>query len=269
MSITRVWRICFATALAGCGGHTLDVGSTDGGSASSGLGHDAGTDAPAGPVWSGYLENAQLPDGSNRLTMTLSVAADGIATGTLLLGDGSLLRPATDPNVGYPPGVSFPFSGPLGFFEGFAYTMLDGRLSGSMLTFRVAEFELWAQWCMLQTMTYPFPDADGGVAGYSCAPTGSSGRGGSFSASGSNCVFTDFATMKQVAMDCGKYELCQNSPCDCSATACHVRSSTPAVASEPDGEPNLAFALVVAGANADGTISGALGAHNVHFVRAQ
>jgi hypothetical protein len=243
-------------ALASCGGHTLNVGSMSDGSAATALGRDAGADAPLGPVWNGVLENAQLPDGSNRLTMTLSVAQDGTAIGTLLLGDGALLRPPTDPAVGYPPGAQFPVpGGPLGFFEGFAYTILDGRMTGSRLTFRVAEFELWTQWCKLQTTTYAWPgilDADGGVV-YSCVPNGSNGQGPT------GCSQFDPVAMKDVPSDCGKSELCENSPCDCSATGCRVRSAT---------KPDLAFNLVVTDASADGTITGGLGDHAVHFSRA-
>jgi hypothetical protein len=255
MSIAHAQKIGCALSLAACGGHTLDVGSTGGGPAPGDLAQDGGTDAPAGPLWNGYLENAQLSDGSNRLTMTLSLADDGIATGTLLLGDGSLLRPATDPNLGYPPGVQFPVpAGPLGFFEGFAYTILDGRLSGSTLTFRVAEFDLWTRWCLLQTTTYSGWSSDDGGPTYSCAPNWGWSRDGT-----TGCVLTDPATMSQLPMDCGKIELCQNSPCNCSATGCRVN---------PSNQPDLAFDLAILGANADGTISGLLGEHNVHFVRA-
>jgi hypothetical protein len=256
MSI-RLRRICCAIALAGCGGHTLDVGSTDGGPASGDLGRDAGASSPSGPVWNGTLENAQLADGSNRLTMTLSVAADGSATGTLLLGDGTLLQPPTDPNVGYPSGAIFAMGGPLGFFEGFAYTMLDGRLTGTSLTFRVAELELWTQWCKLQTKTYSWGsdfETDAGPF-YSCEPD----QGVAGAPMG--CSLQDPGTMTDMPIDCGKWELCFfDAPCTCSATGCQVRPST---------QPDLTIDLTVTGATADGTISGLLGDHDVHFVRAQ
>ncbi len=257
MSI-RLRRICCAIALAGCGGHTLDVGSTDGGPASGDLERDASPSPPAGPVWNGILENAQLADGSNGLTMTLSVAADGSATGTLLLGDGALLRPPSDPDAGYPPGVTDAVpSGPLGFFEGFAYTMLDGRLSGATLTFRVAELELWTQWCKIQTTTYSWGsdfETDAGPL-YSCEPHEAA------SLSPMGCALQDPVTITDVPVDCGKLDLCSYStPCTCSATGCQVNPST---------QPDLTFDLTVTGATADGTISGFLGDHDVHFVRAR
>jgi hypothetical protein len=166
--------------------------------------------------------------------MTLSVGPDGVATGTLLLGDGALLAPPSDPNVGYPPGTQFPtFPSPLGFFEGFPYTMLDGHLNGSKLTFGLADAELWAQWCSLQKLSSASPDPDGGVM-YRCG----AGTNGDPSVS--------------------HFYLCSTYACDCSATAC--RGSQIA--------PNLSFDLTISGTTADGDISGELGDHQVHFVRA-
>jgi hypothetical protein len=220
MSIRELSSILLAAAIAGCGSRSLDVGST--------------SDGVAGAVWNGTLENAQLSNGSNRMTMTLSVGTDGVATGTVLLGDGALLSPPSDPNVGYPPGALSPnYSIQLGFFEGFPYTMLDGRLNRSKLTFGLADAELWAQWCTLQKSISAFRDPDGGVI-YHCSGTGSDS-------------------------DLTYVTLCQSLACDCSATACRGAQVA----------PNLTFDLTISGATADGTISGELGDHQVHFVRAK
>ena len=248
--------ISLATALLGCGGHTLDVGSMDGGSGAVDLRGDAGGSGPEGPVWIGTLENAQLSDGSNRLTMTLSVAGDGGASGTVLLGDGALLQPPTDPDVGYPPGAEFPPlpGGSLSFFEGFPYTMLDVHFSGSRLTFRLAEVELWTQWCALQTPYRVLPnDVDGGW-NYECAPNWGP------SSDSMDCTTQDPSTLQDVPIDCGKAGLCISYACACSATRCTV-SSLPGI--------GLSFDLTITGASADGTISGELGDHGVHFERSQ
>jgi hypothetical protein len=253
-------------AAVGCGGHTLDVGSTDGGSGAGDLGGDAGAGGPAGPVWNGTLENAQLSDGSNRLTMTLAVAADGDATGTLLLGDGARLQPPTDPDVGYPPGAEFSElpGGGLGFFEGFPYTMLDGHRTGSRLTFRVAEVELWTRWCSLQTsyvvMTIPKEANMDGGPWYACTPTFGFGSGPT------GCLRTDPSSTPElqtadIPIDCGKAGLCNSYACDCSATGCSAQSTSIG--------NDLSFDLTITGTNADGTISGELGDHGVHFVREQ
>ena len=254
MATIRLGSLCLAV-LFGCGGHTLDVGSTDGGPGSTDPRQDPRLVGPGSPVWNGTLENAQLANGSNRLTMTLAVAADGGATGSVLLGDGTLLQPPTDPDVGYPPGVQFPMGGPLGFFEGFRYTILDGRLSGGRLSFHIAQMELWGQWCALQRPYLFYRDPDGGGS-YGCGPIG----GFSEDPAG-GCTLIDPATMKDTPIDCGKAVLCErNTPCECSATACRGSSST---------EPGISFDLTITASTADGTISGELGDHGVHFVRAQ
>jgi hypothetical protein len=258
--------ICVAAALSACGGHTLDVGSTDGGpSAHADPGQDGATGL-TGPVWNGVLENAQFSNGSNRLKMTFSVASDGAAIGTMLLGDGALLQPPTDPNVGYPPGVMFPTAGPLGFFEGFPYTMLGGKRSGATLTFVLGEYELWKQWCSMQKSYIEAHDTDG-AALYSCTPS-YAGPGLEGDASCTINV-TNPTTNESVPVECGKAELCSNIPCECSATACRVRDwMHPQVVDELAGEPDLSFDLSINGATADGTMSGELGDHPVHFVRA-
>jgi hypothetical protein len=250
MSALRSWVVLLAAAFAGCGAHPLlDVGSRDGGAIPTDADPDAGADGGGGPVWIGSLVDAQLPNGSNGLRMMLDVASDDTVKGTLLLGSGSVLRPPTDADGGYPPGVEFPVIGGPGFVEGFRYTMIDGNLTGSHLTFRLAEFETWTQWCPLQTQTYP-----SAIGGYSCAPSGS------FSMGPDGCSATDPQTMAVVPFDCGKWELCigMSSPCQCSATGCQVNPST---------QPDTSFDLVLAGDSADGTISGGLGDHRVHFTR--
>jgi hypothetical protein len=254
MFIRHLCWISLAAAMVGCGGHTLDVGSMEGGSGPGDLGTDAGAAGPAGPVWNGTLENAQLADGSNRLTMTLSVAEDGGATGTLLLGDGALLQPPTDPDAGYPSGAQFSFpGGPLGFFEGFRYTMLDGHRSGSRLTFRVAEVELWTQWCPLQKSYPAYRNPDDGGWEYMCTPNFGFGN------DGAGCHLEDPSTMQGIPVDCGKAELCNNYACACSASGCRVSSLSIGA--------DIAFDLTISGTNADGAISGELGDHGVHFVR--
>ncbi|MGH7437063.1 MAG: hypothetical protein ACRENE_15420 [Polyangiaceae bacterium] len=98
--------------------------------------------------------------------------------------------------------------------------------------------------------------ADGGPV-YSCAPNTSGTLGPT------GCAYADPATGNDIPADCGKMELCSylKMPCDCSATSCSERVTT--------NQLYIAFDLVISGSRADGTISGALGDHAVHFVRAQ
>lgn len=263
-----VWHSCVVVvlsgvALAGCGGHALDVGSNDGG-ASGDVETMSNPFADANPtaarVWTGHFESYQLPDGSDALTMTLEFTANGNVTGSLLLGDGSLLQPPTDPSVGYPPGAQFRN---VTAVEGFPYTILDGTLSGSHLTFQVAEFEVWTKWCALQTSYLVQLGSDAGGAAvatdvYACLPAlgATVGPGG--------CFQGDPMTEQMSPVDCGKFELCSEgpSPCQCSATGCQVN---------PSPTPDISLDLVLSETKADGTTSGSfggtLGSYVVHFTR--
>ncbi len=247
-------------AVASCGGHTLDVGSNNAPDADTVRAQ--GSEGEGG-IWEGHFEDYQLQDGSDALAMTLAIAADATVAGNVLLGDGALLKPPTDADAGYPPGAQFNLApGPthLGFFAGFRYTIVDGRLDGSHLTFRLGEFELWAQWCALQTKTYVrFMNPQTGDPSYSCLPSLNNGM---LNPNTYSCSQSAPNTLQMVPVDCGKLELCEfSTACQCSATGCE-RSTGPL-------EPNLYFDLMVAGTSADGTISGALGDHNVHFIRTQ
>jgi hypothetical protein len=70
----------------------------------------------------------------------------------LPLGNGAILAPPTDPNIGYPPGNP----GAVTLVEGFPYAIRSAALVASHLTLQFAEYEVWTQWCALQT-SYPDP----------------------------------------------------------------------------------------------------------------
>jgi hypothetical protein len=270
----RVWRswmvVAVSVALAGCGGHALNVGSNDAGAA---LDVDTSSASPAPfadasptatQVWAGHFENHQLPNGSDALTMTLTFAADGSVTGTLLLGDGAVLQPPTDPDVGYPPGTSF---AGVTAIEGFPYTILGGTRSGSHLTFHVDEEEAWTKWCALQTSYLVYSD-DAGAADdlYECLPQPQSvmePEGGEseglVTVSATGCFLYPM-TDQMTPIDCGKLELCSAPyfPCQCSATGCQV---------SPTQIFYVSFDLVMTDTKADGSTSGALGSYTVHFTR--
>jgi hypothetical protein len=258
----RVWRswlvvVFSGVGLVGCGGHSLNVGSNDGGAALDADTNAASPDpfADASPtatqVWAGHFADHQLPNGSDALTMTLTFATDGSVTGTLLLGDGSVLQPPTDPNVGYPPGA--PFSG-VTAVEGFPYTILGGILSGSHLTFHVDEEEAWVKWCALQT-SYLVYSSDAGTGTddwYECLPS----EGVEYAPTG--CFQFDPVTNQMTPIDCGKLELCSSGPCQCSATGCQVNGTW---------ESYISLDLTLTDTKADGTTSAAFGRYTVHFIR--
>jgi hypothetical protein len=253
-------RILSAAALglvsASCGGHSLEVGSTDGGATDVEVAPDVNRFADADPyapeVWVGHFVNHQLQDGSDMLTLTVQFAQDGTVTGALLLGDGAILAPPTDPNVSYPPYTTY-FS--VTAVEGFPYTIRDGTKSGSTVTLRVLENETWSQWCALQT-SYPKPDGGGALEfPYLCNPPGN------IEVNPTGCSLTDPATMKTMPVDCNKYILC-NYVCQCTATGCSLNLS----ANRPE---YLGLSLVLTGDVATGTTSGPFGSYAADFKRTE
>jgi hypothetical protein len=250
--------------LLGCASRALNVGSNDAGTldveeAPTRVDFDASATTQ---VWIGHLVNQQFPDGSNALTMTLDSVDAGSVTGTFLLGSGALLEPPTDPNVGYPPGVVFSYGlGGPPLVEGFLYTILNGSWTGSQLTFQFDEFQVWTQWCAIQTSYLVQLGNDSGAPGvvatnqYSCLPRSD---GGAFEIAPSGC-FTSSNSSAMSPIDCGKVELCTGpAPCQCSAGGCQVISG-----------PAASVGLTATDTHADGTLSGSTDTYEVQFVRVQ
>jgi hypothetical protein len=253
---------CFM--VAACGGHSLDVGSNDSGVVT---GSAAMLLLPLGPlpdanmtkqVWTGHLVKDQFPDGSNTLTMPIEFGPGGQVTGSILLGNGAILAPPTDPDIGYPPGGT----GVVSPVEGFPYAIQNAALVASHLTLQFAENEVWTQWCALQT-SYPAcpdgPGCDAGVYGCQAPPPVGSPSESEFGWGPNGCGY--FFPDGSLSIDCAKATLCGGGPpggvCQCSVTGCQV------------GSPGqFAFLdLVLADAKADGTLSGPFGDYPVQFTR--
>jgi hypothetical protein len=164
-----------------------------------------------------------------------------------------LRRPATDPNVGYPPGVTFtdvvgslPFTGP---YPGFGFTLTQVTYDGQRLQFDVGSNELWKHWCELQA---PILDEING--GYLCIH-----NWGWRSLGSAECSQRDPMTMMDVPIDCGKIALCSlgTDVCRCTAQACSVNETA-----------TLHFDMVIATPKADGSVRGLdSGLHNVHLTK--
>ncbi|HMF40398.1 MAG TPA: hypothetical protein VKQ32_06880 [Polyangia bacterium] len=256
-----------AIALAGAGctnNHLLGAVDGDGGPPGSNDGavraddgppptqpNDAGSDAREigvlGPStsWTGYVENYQFPSGSDVVKIAFASDDAGQVVGTVILGNGTPPPPATDPNVGYPPGYGAPqqpviVGPPAGYIaEGYAYSMRNGTLVGSRLRFGVSLTDLWQGWCALQTP----------VAGSSsCLPN----WGGMSSPSG--CALLNPATNQYVPVDCGKFDLCfLGMICRCDASGCQVQ----------DYGISDMFDVSINNDRADGSMD----THNVHFTK--
>ena len=216
--------------------------------------HDAGP-AATGPLsqgptsWTGYIENYQFPSGSDVIRFTSTVDSAGQVMVTVFLGSGTPPPPATDPRVGYPPGLGTDDTmslEPPYWNEGFAYSMASGTFSGQRLRFTIRTFQLWSAWCALQK-----PADDSGM----CLPA--SWEPGSCDKNG-QCTLMNVATGQVIQCDLAAFSLCLSyRVCACSATAC---------VDDPNGGTTASFDVAVIGPAADGSVVGLISDRaNVHF----
>jgi len=204
----------------------------------------------AGPLdnvqsWTGYIENYKFTSGSDVIKFTFGIDGTGQVVGKVYLGNGTPPPPATDPNVGYPPGYfdSYDVSAHGHLEEGFVYSMIGAVYSSRRLQFSFEGSELWAGWCALQTpipgSSFCLPNWGGGMLGYP-----------------SSCGQTD-PTGKVVPVDCGKFQLCYRElMCNCSMYACSVNPTD-----------RYSFDLVVSDSDASGGTTGFTMGQSAHFTK--
>ena len=200
----------------GCGSSVTDEGIGSGGAAgvSGSTGGSAGTGATASVncvgEWKGYVDGFAFDDGTNTVTITVDSVTPEVS-GHIRFGEKELLSPPTDPDVGYPPGITyFTTNNARRVFSGFEYGLTSASCDGARLKFQALVGELWADWCALQT---PIPNETYG--GYQCAhawPVQSDAGG---------CTQTDPKTQEKVEVDCAQAVLCTTSNvCTCDAQGC-------------------------------------------------
>jgi hypothetical protein len=222
----------------------------------------AGASLRSGEVsyWTGYIENYMLPAGTDEIAMTLRLGASGLVTGMVLFGGLPLLPSPTDPNLGWPPSfhpkAPFPYEQP-DWMDHFAFTIRDGLMTGSTLQFSLVDNEFFAQWCTLQSQTFPLHAIDPcELPGYSCAPE-------SYLSPYTGCIGVEGSpsgpyTPQPVPIDCAKAWLCVESgsslcsqdlrgPCSCTQAGC---------APEWEHSGVIVFKLIVTGSQLDGTAVG-------------
>lgn len=232
----------------------VDSGAPDRSTAVPSL--DASLEPEAGPPgpsesWTGSVEDYAFPSGSNALKLTFATDDDGHVVGTLVFGQGTPPPPATDPNVGYPPGLPPANASRLNtayawVSEGFAYAFDGGTFAAPVLRFDVDLAQLWTGWCALETS----PDGSG-----LCLPDWD-GR-----YSDNDCALLNPTTQKYESVDCGKVALCQpRSPCNCVGTGpCTVSTNW----------DHVAVDLIINGNTANGMLNGGgpLGGRNVFLTK--
>jgi hypothetical protein len=253
-------------SLAGCRGETLTVGSNEGGSS------DEGADAACAPsvaavpeagpwdsgssletlvgTWQGYAEAFTFPSGSDAIRLVVTQAADGSIESTVTYGQGTPPPPASDPDVGYPPGADWADHDGTWLVEGFPFTVTHPSFDGTRLRIQTASTEVWKGWCALQTPT---------SAGEPCGVYGCLPNWPSVATVNATTTFTDPSSGATETVDYGRSVLCHlpGQPCSCSATACTVDLSTPG---------DWSFDMQLTGAKLDRTMSGN-GNVNVHLTR--
>ena len=217
---------------------------------------DAGP-AATGPLsqgptsWTGYIENYQFPSGSDVIKFTSTVDSAGQVKVTVFLGNGTPPPPATDPNVGYPPGLATEGtmldSASNYWSEWFAYSMTSGTFQPQRLRFTINNYQLWSGWCALEK-----PIDDSGL----CLPFW--GGGGTTDGTNWQCYLQNPANGQNTVVDCGKDNLCVMSRvCACSTTACVY---------DPSSGRTASFDVAVIGPAADGSVVGLISDRaNVHF----
>lgn len=170
------------------------------------------TNAPIVGTWVGYADDAFFSSGSDRVELQVTgVDGDGQISGTIAFGEPGMIPPATDPDVGYPPGQDAEI-GQVRIVEMFAYT-LSGSYDDALsrLDAEIDGGEVWVDWCSLQTSYLWSEDV------YSCLPNCG------FGSDGTGCTLNNCELAGPV--DCVKLALC-NPPrvCMCDAAGCNNRS---------------------------------------------
>jgi hypothetical protein len=191
--------------------------------------------------WTGYVEGSQFASGSDLIKFSIAYDSSGQVVGTVIFGNGTPPPPATDPNVGYPPGFNYALGSPIPY-EGFEYSIVAGSYLDRRLTFAVDTAELWADWCALQP-----PPTNGSTT---CVPNFTQEQPGP----GNSCTIT-MASGKTQQLDCGKLALCQAmSVCTCSSLGCSTNWSS-------HGEITIDVFVV------GDTASGSMDRATVHFIK--
>jgi hypothetical protein len=291
----RSLAIGLLLGLVACGGHTLGIGSNDGG-ASAAPPLDLDGALPSTWVlgtWRGPIDGVQFVSGDSTVTLTVtSSGAGGALSAKLLLGNLPVWPPPTDPYTTYPPGFAendptqVTFEYPDGYYsEGFEYTATPFGFDGIEVDFGIEMLEVWKTWCAMQKgveLTSP----DGGVA-YACMYGGMASMEND---AGIACSVQPIQGGPAVPVDCGWLLLSGypgliehftaasgsresvgegNGVCRCTATSCTF-DALYATDVPGSGQPDVTFSLRSAGQDGlEGTTSGKFGDHAVHLTRVE
>jgi hypothetical protein len=176
--------------------------------------------------WVGHIENYAFPSGSNLVHLFIEGADDTSFCGSVIFGAGPLPPPATNPDVGYPPGADIQnlhftpaWNAP---YEGFNYRLMNAAVSGNDIRYGVYTYELWNSWCVLQT-SYLTERGD-----FRCITNGIGEKSSEAGTDGgAECAIVD--SSNRTVVDCDKLVLCGgpsvfDAVCECNAAGCMAHS---------------------------------------------
>jgi hypothetical protein len=267
-------HLLFAGLLAaplGCSSGQVNIGNTQ---------NLGGKLSDYAAQWDGYAEAYTFgPSNSDRIRLVL----DGQGQGTVQIGSDALLPAPTDPNVGYPAGVTIdsnwrPSSGLSG---GVLYPVYAAQVQASRIQLGLKPNDYYKAWCALQTsyhilvgyMSQP-PDGggvplDGGwypTYAYSCNPEPGAGE----NLDTHQCTLeidNPDGSHTYPPIDCGKMYLCAYQVCDCNATGCGAFPALDASSIAAQYPVELDAALDATGTNMTGTLNIAGTRVTIHLQR--
>lgn len=191
----------------------------DGSGGSGGFGVTGSFDSSLTGSWVGHVQNYLFASGSANVKLVITGADP---PGYVVFGDGAAPPPPTDPDVGYPDDMPLGGGGGPTYWveEGFHYDLLSADVTAQRVQLHAASYELWKDWCPLQTSYSEGPSAP--VCG--CLPY----TGLWVDGSGQQCALFDTAANQKIApVDCKKASLCMGyssiEPCVCTMSGCRAK----------------------------------------------
>lgn len=219
-------------ATFGCaGGKPVDIGENNPAKTGERLSDYAAS-------WDGFVEAYNFASGSDRVRVTL----DESGNGTLELGE-DVDYGTPQAGVAYAPPATLSPGPPVRTLrEGYPYTVLAASVEASRLELAVDGFELYGDWCALQTPSLevppPMPPMQlhaGGVPApmdppgtYVCNDGTLAGDDVRSVKSGSSCALHDADGNEIGDADCTQAVYCAytGAPCTCTETECSVTEET-------------------------------------------
>jgi hypothetical protein len=154
-------------------------------------------------TWTGYVENKRFRSGSDALLLSIQRTSATELSGQLTMGQGTGAVPDPSVMVGFF-GTATP--SPMEPIEGYAYTLMNGKVTGTRIEFDVALNEIWQSYCSAQT---PVPGK------YACIWSE-----GGYTFDSGHCIGLDATGQQRTEVDCSLLAMCTGGGCVCDDTHC-------------------------------------------------